>query len=74
MQNKVAERRSPQPELPEGLIRRHDTSTFVQAALAMQRETGTEDASAFLRASGVSDEIINRVLQHGLVRQQDLNR
>lgn len=71
MQNDSEDRRAPILELPEGLIRRHDISTLLKAALEMKREAGTEKASAFLNASGVPDELISRVLQHGLVREQD---
>lgn len=72
MQTNVEDRRASRPELPEGLVRRHDTSTLVRAALLMQREAGTERASAFLLESGVSDEIVQRVLHQGRVRDQDL--
>jgi hypothetical protein len=72
MENHVDDRRVFQSELPEGLVRRHDTTTLVQAALVMQREAGTEKASTFLQAAGVGDEVVTRVLHHGLVRAQDL--
>ncbi|MBV8635290.1 MAG: hypothetical protein JO002_12425 [Burkholderiaceae bacterium] len=71
MENHVDERRILQSELPEGLVRRHDTTTLVQAALVMQREAGTETASTFLQASGVADDVVTRVLHQGLVREQD---
>jgi hypothetical protein len=71
MENHADERRVFQSELPEGLVRRHDTTTLVQAALVMQRETGTETASTFLMASGVADDVITRVLHQGVVRTQD---
>jgi hypothetical protein len=71
MENHADERRVFQSESPEGLVRRHDTTTLVQAALAMQRETNTETASTFLLSSGVADDIITRVLHQGLIRTQD---
>jgi len=71
MENHADERRVFQSELPDGLVRRHDPTTLVQAALVMQRETGTEAASTFLLASGVADEVVTRVLHQGLVRAQD---
>ena len=71
MQTHVEDRRASRPEIPEGLVRPHDTSTLVRAALLMQREAGIERATAFLQESGVSDEIVVRVLHHGKVREQD---
>ena len=71
MEHHADERRAFQSESPEGLVRRHDTTTLVQAALVMQREAGTETASTFLMASGVADDIITRVLHQGVVRTQD---
>jgi len=71
MENHADDRRILQSELPEGLVRRHDTTTLVQAALVMQRETGTEHASTFLLASGVADDVVTRVLHQGLIRAQD---
>lgn len=72
MQSQAQDRRDSQPELPEGLIRRHDATSLVWTALLMQREASAEKASAFLQASGISDDVIVRVLPQGLVREQDL--
>lgn len=73
MQNHTQDRRGAQPELPEGMIRRHDATSLVRTALLMQREAGTEKACSFLQASGISDDVVVRVLQQGLVREQDLS-
>lgn len=71
MQTYVEDRRASRPDIPEGLVRPHDTSTLVRAALLMQRESGTDRAITFLQESGVSDAIVVRVLHQGLVREQD---
>jgi len=73
MQTSTEDRRISQPELPEGMIRRHDTSSLVRAALRMQREAGTDKAIAFLHTSGVPEDVATRVLQQGQVREEDLN-
>jgi len=73
MYTNAEDRRVVQRDLPEGLIRRHDASSLVQAALVMQREAGIEKAYDFLRRSGLSDEVATRVLDKGLVREQDLS-
>lgn len=73
MQTFVEDRRAARPEIPEGLVRPHDTSTLVRAALVMQREAGIDTAISFLQQSGVADEIVVRVLHQGRVREQDLS-
>jgi len=52
------------------LIRRHDASSLVQAALVIQRDAGLEKAYEFLQESGLSDAVATRVLQKGLVREK----